>query len=54
MEGQFILSGPTMKERVLDLVNKIRDGEGDLTEEVRNALLDTDPFLIESAEAELI
>jgi len=54
MEGQFILSGPTMKERVLDLVNKIRDGEGELTEEVRNALLDTDPFLIESAEAELI
>lgn len=43
-----------MKERVLDLVNKIRDGEGELTEKVRDALMDTDPFLIERAEAELL
>lgn len=54
MEGHFILSGPTMKERVLDLVNMIRDGEGELTEKVRDALMDTDPFLIERAEAELL
>lgn len=43
-----------MKERVLDLVNMIRDGEGELTEKVRDALMDTDPFLIERAEAELL
>lgn len=43
-----------MKERVLDLVNMIRDGEGEMTEKVRDALMDTDPFLIERAEAELL
>lgn len=54
MEEHFILAGPSVKDRVLALVSKIREGEGELTDDVRDALEDTDPFLIESVETELM
>jgi DUF438 domain-containing protein len=53
MDERFILPGPSMKDRVLTLVTKIRE-EGELTDEVKDALEDTDPFLIEGVENELL
>lgn len=53
MDERFILPGPSVKDRVLTLVTKIRE-EGELTEEVKDALEDTDPFLIEGIENELL
>lgn len=53
MDERFILPGPSVKDRVLTLVMKIREG-GELTDEVKDALEDTDPFLIEGVENELL
>ena len=53
MDERFILPGPSVKDRVLALVTKIRE-EGELTDEVKDALEDTDPFLIEGVENELL
>ncbi|MDW5563642.1 MAG: PAS domain-containing protein [Methanomassiliicoccus sp.] len=54
MDDRFVLAGPSAKDRVLDLVARIKQGKGELPEEVREALEDTDPFLIERIEAELV
>jgi PAS domain S-box-containing protein len=54
MDERFIMAGPPVKDRVLGLVTKIKEGGGELSEEVRDALEDTDPFLIDRVEAELV
>lgn len=54
MDDRLIFTGPSVKDRVLALVGKIREGNGAMTEEIRDALEDTDPFLIERAEEELL
>ncbi len=54
MDNRLIFTGPSVKDRVLALVSKIREGNGEMTEEIRDALEDTDPFLIERAEEELL
>ena len=52
MDDHFILTGPSVKDRVLALVANIKSGE--LTGDMRDTLEETDPFLIERVENELL
>jgi DUF438 domain-containing protein len=54
MDDRFVMAGPSVKDRVLALVASIWEREGELTEEIRDILEDTDPFLIERVETELL
>ncbi|MBI0584101.1 MAG: DUF438 domain-containing protein [Methanomassiliicoccus sp.] len=52
MDRQFIVTGPPLRERVLEIIASLREGKAE--KDVMEALEGTDPFLIESAEEELL